>query len=160
MLISVQHDDFDLTQLHHQLKQHSPKIGAIVTFVGLVRDFNQQNSSNAEQGNDDDIRSLSLEHYPGMTEKCLTDIATKAQSKWQLDDVMIIHRIGELFPSDNIVFVGVCSAHRQDSFDACQCIMDQLKTTAPFWKKEKTSHGERWVESKQSDYNAADKWSD
>ncbi len=147
-MIQVQEQDFDTQEQYNLLRQDCPKIGAIVSFVGLMRDFNEG----------DDVTSLFLEHYPGMTEKVLDDIRLQAMQRWSLIQVRIVHRVGDLAPSDQIVFVGVSSAHRGDAFAACEFIMDFLKTQAPFWKREKTTHGDRWVDAKQSDENAADRW--
>ena len=146
--IQVQTDDFSLDSEYAALRADSPKIGAIVTFSGLMRDFNDG----------DDVSVLELEHYPGMTEKVLGDIIEQARERWQLEGVRVVHRIGEMAPSDQIVFVGVSSAHRVDAFAACEFIMDFLKTRAPFWKKEKTADGHRWVDAKASDDNAAERW--
>lgn len=152
-MISIQTEDFDFSTEYEQLKRQSPQSGAIVMFVGLVREF----SDHAH------INSMTLEHYPGMTERVLNDIITQAQKKWPLERVRIIHRIGELFSSDQIVLVGVSSAHRVSAYEASQFIMDILKTEAPFWKKESTldlqgSEKERWVESKTSDSIKAANW--
>ncbi|WP_145514069.1 molybdopterin synthase catalytic subunit MoaE [Yersinia massiliensis] len=122
--------------------------GAVVTFTGKVRNHNLGES----------VSALTLEHYPGMTEKALGDIITEARSRWPLQRVTVIHRVGPLFPGDEIVFVGVTSAHRGMAFDAAEFIMDYLKTKAPFWKREATTEGERWVESRDSDHAAANRW--
>lgn len=148
-MISVQQADFSLEQEYQALQNDCPAIGAIVTFVGLMRDFSEG----------DNVQALFLEHYSGMTEKSLEDICQQAKQRWQLYQVRIIHRIGRLFPSDQIVFVGVSSAHRGDAFSACEFIMDFLKTRAPFWKQELTQDGEnRWVEARASDSEAAQRW--
>ncbi len=147
-MILVQEADFDTQQQYQALQQDCPQIGAIVTFVGLMRDFNEG----------DQVSSLFLEHYPGMTEKVLEDIRQQAMQRWQLNQIRIIHRVGELAPSDQIVFVGVSSAHRGDAFAACEFVMDFLKTKAPFWKREQTPEGSRWVEARRSDDHAADRW--
>lgn len=145
--ISVQHADFDLTTEHAALSQdHSS--GAIVTFVGKVRDFNQG----------DTVDGLTLEYYPGMTEKSLQKIILDAEQRWPLHGIRVIHRIGELALGDQIVFVGVASAHRGAAFQACEFIMDYLKTQAPFWKKEATAEGAHWVDARDSDSSAADRW--
>lgn len=146
--IRVQTEDFDLSAEYKQLRQASPAIGAIVTFSGLVRDFNVG----------DDVTSLFLEHYPGMTEKVLSGICKQARQRWSINDIGVIHRIGELTPSEQIVFVGVSSAHRGDAFQACEFIMDFLKTQAPFWKKEQTLDGDRWVDARDTDSDAAERW--
>ena len=122
--------------------------GAVVTFTGLVRDLNQGNQ----------VTSLTLEHYPGMTEKSLAEIVEQAKTRWPLGKVRLIHRVGELALADQIVFVGVTSKHREAAFDACQFIMDFLKNRAPFWKKEVTEQGEKWVEFNEKDKLAADRW--
>jgi len=149
-MILVQEADFDTQQQYQALQQDCPQIGAIVTFVGLMRDFNEG----------DKVSSLFLEHYSGMTEKVLEDIRQQAMQRWQLYQIRIVHRVGELAPSDQIVFVGVSSAHRGDAFAACEFVMDFLKTQAPFWKREQTPEGSRWVEARQSDDQAADRWSE
>jgi len=123
-------------------------IGALVSFVGQVRDINDGSL----------VNSLTLEHYPEMTEKALAKIEAEAKSRWDLIDTLIIHRVGTLHAQDQIVLVLVASAHRGDAFSACEFIMDYLKTSAPFWKKEATSHGERWVEAKLSDDVAKERW--
>lgn len=122
--------------------------GAVVTFTGKVRNHNLG----------DNVSALTLEHYPGMTEKALAEIVQEARSRWPLQRVSLIHRIGALFPGDEIVFVGVTSAHRSMAFDAAEFIMDYLKTRAPFWKREATEQGERWVEARESDQHAAKRW--
>lgn len=147
-LISVQEADFSVEHEVNLLRSQSKRVGAIATFSGLVRDINEGDS----------INTLFLEHYPGMTEKSLDDIAEQAFKRWQLIGVRIIHRVGLLKPMDNIVFVGVSSEHRGDAFAACEFIMDYLKTNAPFWKKEQTPEGERWVDAKESDEDEKEKW--
>jgi molybdopterin synthase catalytic subunit len=152
-MISVQHEDFDFPLEYQQLRERSLQCGAIVMFVGLVRDF----SDNSQ------VSSMTLEHYPGMTENVLNDIAKQAEQRWPLDGVRIIHRVGELHATDQIVLVGVSSAHRIAAYEASQFIMDILKTEAPFWKKEaiKTKQGEdgeRWVDAKTSDSIQAADW--
>lgn len=146
--ISVQEPDFFIEHEVNLLRSQSKRVGAIATFSGLVRDINEGDS----------INTLFLEHYPGMTEKSLDDIAEQACTRWQLIGVRIIHRVGLLKPTDNIVFVGVSSEHRGDAFAACEFIMDYLKTNAPFWKKEQTPEGERWVDAKESDEVEKRKW--
>ncbi|WP_110687185.1 molybdopterin synthase catalytic subunit MoaE [Salinicola aestuarinus] len=123
-------------------------VGAIVSFTGLVRDFNER----------PDVEALTLEHFPGMTEKALADIARQASERWQLEGIGIIHRVGRLLPGDVIVLVSVASAHRRDAFEACDFVMDYLKTRAPFWKKEHTASGDYWVSERQSDRDDADRW--
>ena len=146
-LISVQQEDFD-PGLEYQQLENSKSIGAITTFTGTVRDLNL-----GEQ-----VGGLFLEHYPGMTEKALQEIVDEAQQRWMIQAVRLIHRIGQLYPGDRIVFVGVASAHRQEAFAACEFIMDYLKTRAPFWKKETTPDGDRWVDARESDQEAAKRW--
>ena len=146
--ILVQRADFSLGEEYERLATRHDT-GAIVTFVGKVRDFNQG----------EEVKGLSLEHYPGMTEKALTDIVTEARGRWPLQECTLIHRIGDLLLGDQIVLVAVSSAHRDAAFEACHFIMDFLKTRAPFWKKELTAEGvQRWVEAKQSDDAAAARW--
>ncbi|GAB5380581.1 MAG: molybdopterin synthase catalytic subunit MoaE [Aliiglaciecola sp.] len=145
--ISVQHDDFDLAHEYRNLANNS-QCGAVVTFCGLVRDMNQGNQ----------VVALELEHYPGMTEKSLMDIINLARQRWQLGDVRIIHRVGKLSLNEQIVFVGVSSQHRTDAFDACQFIMDFLKTKVPLWKKEQSTEGEYWVNARQTDQQQVKKW--
>jgi molybdopterin synthase catalytic subunit len=147
-MISVQTQDFDMASEYQTLIKNNNQDGAVVTFVGLVRDYNQGNH----------VEGLTLEHYPGMTEKALEDIVLQAQQRWPLGKVRVIHRIGKLVLSDQIVFVGVTSKHREAAFEATQFIMDYLKNDAPFWKKESTDIGERWVEAEQKDKIAQKKW--
>ncbi|MFT7681279.1 MAG: molybdopterin synthase catalytic subunit [Moritella dasanensis] len=145
--IQIQTEDFDLATEYAALgKSHST--GAIVTFIGKVRDFNQG----------DNVSGLTLEHYPGMTEKSLAKILVEAETRWSIQGVKVIHRIGELALGDQIVFVGVASMHRGDAFQACEFIMDYLKTQAPFWKKEATEDGSHWVDARETDTTAADRW--
>ena len=146
--IRVQQEDFDAGIETTALRKGNAKIGAIASFVGLVRDIND-NTGNA---------SLTLEHYPGMTEKALATIVAEAESRWALLGCTVIHRVGTLKPTDQIVLVIVASSHRGHAFEACEFIMDYLKTDAPFWKKEVTSEGERWVDSRESDAAAASRW--
>jgi len=146
--VRVQKEDFDVGQEIARLRANHPGAGAVAAFVGIVRDLNAA----AE------IRTLTLEHYPGMTEKALDGIVADARRRWVLADALVIHRIGELVPTDQIVLVVTLSAHRDDAFAACEFIMDYLKTRAPFWKKEKTPDGERWVEARASDDDAAARW--
>lgn len=147
-IIRVQTSDFDLAAEYRALRAASAQTGAIVTFTGLVRDFNQG----------DQVATMTLEHYPGMTEKVLADIVARARQRWRLQAVGVVHRVGALAPGEQIVFVGSASAHRGDAFAACEFIMDFLKTRAPFWKKERTGSGERWVDERQSDGEAAQRW--
>ena len=147
-MIKVQSEDFDIAVEIDELKQ-SMEIGAIVSFTGLVR---------AGTG-DQEITSMVLEHYPGMTERELLRIEALARSRWQLLDCLIIHRFGELFPGDNIVLVITISKHRSDAFEAASFLMDFLKTSVPFWKKEISAHNDgNWVKAKQGDRNATKAW--
>jgi len=145
--IIVQSEDFDLTTEVALAKASNSSIGAIVSFVGTVRDLKSKN-----------LNTLSLEHYPGMTEKSLQSIAEEAKDKWQLQSVTIIHRIGKLDVNDQIVLVITASQHRQEAFDSCNFIMDFLKTDAPFWKKESTGNHEEWVEIRAKDQKQKDRW--
>lgn len=146
--IRVQTDDFDLSTELANIRRDNPRIGAVASFVGVVRDLNDGSS----------VSGMTLEHYPGMTEKALADITAEAASRWEVLGCTIIHRVGSLKPLDQIVMVIVASGHRGDAFAACEFIMDYLKTRAPFWKKENTPEGERWVEARDSDDVAAERW--
>jgi len=146
--VSVQHEVFDAGREMDLIRDRSPRTGAIAAFVGVVRDLNDGR----------DVGSMFLEHYPGMTEKAIGEIVAEARSQWELHDVTVIHRVGELQPTDPIVFVGVGASHRGEAFAACEFIMDFLKTRAPFWKREATSEGARWVGARQSDTDAAGRW--
>ena len=146
--ISVQSADFEMQAEYQCLLADNPQDGAVVTFVGLVRDVNQGQA----------VRGLFLEHYPGMTEKTLQDICLQARERWALGRIRIIHRVGKLKLADQIVFVGVTAAHRKAAFAGAEFIMDFLKTRAPFWKKESSERGEYWVAAKDSDKEAADRW--
>jgi molybdopterin synthase catalytic subunit len=146
-LISVQTEDFNIDTIINDLTKDRKDIGAIVSFIGLVRDLPDQS-----------LQSMTLEHYPAMTEKALKGIVDTAMQRWDINDVAVIHRVGELKPADRIVLVVTLSAHRQDAFSAAEYIMDYLKTRAPFWKKETTNNGEHWVEAKTSDDDATSRW--
>lgn len=146
--ILVQHEDFDLGVEASALRRGNPKIGAIAAFTGLVRDINDGSG----------VSTLTLEHYPAMTQKTLIEIVEQAGARWDIIDCTVIHRVGELKPTDQIVLVLVASAHRGDAFESCEFIMDFLKTKAPFWKKESTPTGERWVDARQSDEAASSRW--
>ena len=146
--IAVQQADFDVAHEYAELRNDNRSDGAVVFFTGLVREMNQGSH----------VSGLTLEHYPGMTEKALQQIVADACSRWPVNRVRLIHRVGTLAISDQIVFVGVSSSHREAAFDACYYIMDYLKNRAPFWKKEVTSDGERWVEALDKDKQALDKW--
>lgn len=144
----MQQKDFNVGDEYHALIQDARSEGAVVTFVGLVRDVNQGNS----------VKELTLEHYPGMTEKSLKSIVQQAKQRWDLGKVRVIHRVGQLALSDQIVFVGVTSRHREVAFEACQFIMDYLKNQAPFWKKESTEQGDKWVDFNDKDQQAMLRW--
>ncbi|MFT5482695.1 MAG: molybdopterin synthase catalytic subunit [Halieaceae bacterium] len=146
--VKITADDFDTVSLQRELTQVGAAMGAIVSFVGLVRDFNQDSS----------VESIELEHYPGMTEKCIEDIIDQAASRWQIGPVRVVHRIGILNAGDQIVYVGVTSRHRGEAFHACEFIMDYLKISAPLWKKEWLQEGAVWVDARESDDSAADRW--
>ena len=148
MRISVQTEDFDAGAELAQMRLVHPEAGALVSFVGQVRDLNDGAM----------VAGMHLEHYPGMTEKALSDISSQAMQRWELADALVIHRYGDLKPLDQIVLVVVASAHRQAAFAACEFIMDYLKTEAPFWKKESTPEGERWVDAKEFDEAAKNRW--
>jgi len=147
MIIQVQEDDFDIAEVNRQLLGDRCDVGAITSFIGLVRDLP-----------DAHLKNMTLEHYPGMTEKSLAGIVAKAEQRWDIIDCAIIHRVGELRPADQIVLVSVLSAHRRAAFSACEFIMDYLKTDAPFWKKETDQQGTNWVEAKDSDSDAKNRW--
>ena len=148
MTVRVQTADFDAGAEMAALRRGNPKIGAVASFVGVVRDVNE----------DDAVAEMTLEHYPGMTEKAVEEIITQAKGRWNIYDALVIHRVGKLQPLDQIVLVVVTSAHRGDAFAACEFIMDYLKTRAPFWKKEQAGAGARWVEARESDDIAAERW--
>ncbi|MDE1513501.1 MULTISPECIES: molybdopterin synthase catalytic subunit MoaE [Vibrio] len=145
--VAVQSADFSVADEYQALAQGT-QAGAVVTFVGKVRDMNLG----------DNVLGLHLEHYPGMTEKALLEICDLAQARWPLQRVRVIHRIGDMLSGDQIVFVGVTSAHRNAAFAACEFIMDYLKTRAPFWKKELTTEQSRWIDSRASDQQAMQRW--
>lgn len=147
-MVKVQTDDFDVAQVLADLRNNKPQVGAIVSFVGLVRDINDGA----------DVSTLTLEHYPEMTEKALQRIVDEAKQRWDVMDAVVIHRVGTLLPTDQIVLVAISSAHRQAAFSACEFIMDYLKTQAPFWKKETNNQGARWVEARASDDEAKARW--
>ena len=151
-MIQVQAEDFDIGQELKKISSGNDGIGGVCSFIGLVRDFSGQ------QGEDKKISSMTLEHYPGMTEKQLAKIEDEARRRWELSEVTIIHRIGRLAPGDQIVLVMVAAVHRNAAFDGASFIMDFLKTQAPFWKKEETGSGVKWVEEKSSDVGSAQRW--
>ncbi|MEQ1776183.1 MAG: molybdopterin synthase catalytic subunit MoaE [Burkholderiales bacterium] len=146
--VRVQNDDFDVSREIAALRQGNPRVGAIASFIGVVRDLNDGDS----------VAEMTLEHYPGMTEKSIEEIITQARGRWDMMDALVIHRIGTLKPLDQIVLVVVTSAHRGEAFAACEFIMDFLKTCAPFWKKEQTGKGGRWVDARAADDAAAERW--
>ena len=148
MKIAIQREPFEVDAELDSMSRGNASIGALAAFVGLVRDASEGAS----------VGRMTLEHYPGMTEKSIAEIIEQARGRWQLIDCTVIHRIGELEPTDRIVLVAVASAHRGDAFAACEFIMDYLKTRAPFWKKERTPEGARWVEARGSDDEAAGRW--
>lgn len=148
MPVRIQTEDFDIAREIAALRGSDARIGAIAAFVGLVRDINDAAT----------VNTLTLEHYPGMTEKALDDIVDQARARWSVHDVLVIHRVGELKPTEQIVLVIVAGAHRGEAFAACEFVMDYLKTRAPFWKKEQTQDGERWVEARASDEKKAARW--
>lgn len=150
MSVRVQTEDFDLGAEILKLRQGNAAIGAVVSFVGLVRDLSDNTT----------VSEMTLEHYPGMTEKALAEIESEARQRWEVTEAVVVHRVGPLKPTDQIVLVAVASAHRQDAFAACEFIMDYLKTRAPFWKKEQTPQGGQWVDARESDENAAQRWSE
>ncbi len=147
-MIRVQTEAFDVGHETTRLHRGHPGVGAVATFLGTVRDINAEHS----------VSAMTLEHYPGMTEKALEAIEAEARERWALDGVTVIHRVGPLEPGDPIVFVGVASRHRGEAFAACEFIMDFLKTRAPFWKKEQTPAGARWVDARESDETALARW--
>jgi molybdopterin synthase catalytic subunit len=146
--VRVQVEDFDAGLEMVRLRAGDARVGAVATFVGTVRDVNDASQ----------VSTLTLEHYPGMTEKALEDIVAQARARFDIYDALIVHRVGELAPTDQIVLVVVTSAHRGEAFDACRFLMDYLKTRAPFWKKEQTPDGARWVDARASDEDAAARW--
>lgn len=152
-MISVQEDDFDIAEEYARLRVAAGDAGAIVTFTGLVREIYDPRDASPEQ-----ITALTLEHYPGMTEKALEDIVAQANARWRLLGTRVIHRVGRLQSGDQIVLVATASANRQDAFAAADFIMDYLKSNAPFWKKQETSTGSHWVEKRESDEAALARW--
>jgi molybdopterin synthase catalytic subunit len=146
--IRIQTEDFDAGAEIAKIRAGNPKVGAVASFVGVCRDANDG----------DAVATMTLEHYPGMTEKALARIVDEAIARWRVIDVTVVHRVGELKPTDQIVLVVVSGAHRGDAFAACEFLMDYLKTRAPFWKKEQTPAGARWVEARSSDDEAAARW--
>lgn len=150
MTVRIQREDFDAGAEINRMRLARPDTGAVASFIGQVRDLNDGSN----------VSSMVLEHYPGMTEKALAAIVEQAKQRWDIFDALVIHRIGTLQPTEQIVLVVVSGAHRGEVFAACEFIMDYLKTEAPFWKKEQTAEGERWVESRSSDDQARARWTD
>ncbi|MEQ1592337.1 MAG: molybdopterin synthase catalytic subunit MoaE [Thiobacillaceae bacterium] len=148
MKIAIQTEPFDVGIETAAISQSRTDIGAIASFVGLARDMNSGS----------EVSAMTLEHYPAMTSKALAAIVDQAMQRWPLLDVSVIHRVGRLLPGDPIVLVIVAASHRAEAFAACEFLMDYLKTQAPFWKKESTPEGERWVDARESDNAAADRW--
>ena len=148
MPIKIQESDFNVSAEIAALRKGDPRVGAVVTFLGTVRDMNDGSQ----------VKGMTLEHYPGMTEKALQEILDQAKSRWDIFQTLVIHRVGPLLPEDQIVLVAVTSAHRGEAFAACEFIMDYLKTAAPFWKKEDTPEGARWVDARVVDEEALSKW--
>ncbi|MBY0242170.1 MAG: molybdopterin synthase catalytic subunit MoaE [Burkholderiaceae bacterium] len=146
--VRVQADDFDVAHELAQLRAGNAKVGGIVSFVGTVRDLNEGAQ----------VAQMELEHYPGMTEQSISAIIEQARQRWPIFGALVIHRVGPLQPMDQIVMVAVSSAHRGEAFAACEFIIDYLKTEAPFWKKEQTPDGARWVDARVSDDAALKKW--
>jgi molybdopterin synthase catalytic subunit len=148
MTVRVQTHDFDVGAEIAALRRSHPRIGAVASFIGVVRDLNEGDS----------VSEMTLEHYPGMTERALEQIVAEAKSRWDIIDVLVVHRVGRLAPTDQIVLVVVTGEHRGEAFAACEFVMDYLKTRAPFWKKEVTPEGVRWVEARAADDQAAERW--
>jgi molybdopterin synthase catalytic subunit len=148
MTVRVQSEDFDVAREIAAMRAGDARIGAVASFIGTVRDVNDAAT----------VSTLTLEHYPGMTDKALDAIVTEAKARFDIYDALVIHRIGKLRPTDQIVLVVVTGAHREAAFDACRFLMDYLKTRAPFWKKEETPAGARWVDARASDDEAAARW--
>lgn len=148
MPVRVQTADFDLSAEIAGLRAGQAGVGAVVSFIGTVRDMNEGAS----------VAEMELEHYPGMTEKALEGIVAQARTRWNIIDALVIHRVGPLKPLEQIVLVATTSAHRGEAFASCEFIIDYLKTEAPFWKKEQTPQGARWVDARVTDEHALDKW--
>ncbi|GAC1535305.1 MAG: molybdopterin synthase catalytic subunit MoaE [Ramlibacter sp.] len=148
--VAIQHHDFDVSQELARLREGNHRVGAVCSFVGTVRA--------ASGPGDPPVLDMELEHYPGMTEKAIAAMVDEAQRRFDIVSARVIHRVGVLHPGDQIVFVGVTSAHRGQSFQACEFLMDYLKTQAPFWKKERTAQGEQWVDARNSDDAALARW--
>src|SRR3954471_7127990 len=148
MNVRIQTEDFDVGAEVAAMRKADPRVGAIASFVGVVRDVNDG----------DAVSEMTLEHYPGMTERSIEEIVGQARARWNVIDALVVHRVGLLKPTDQIVLVVIASAHRGDAFAACEFVMDYLKTRAPFWKKEQTAEGARWVDARATDDIAAERW--
>ena len=148
MPVRIQREDFDAGAEIARLRAGDPRIGAVASFVGVARDRNDGAT----------VSTMALEHYPGMTEKAIEVIVEQARARWEVAEILVIHRIGILKPLDQIVLVVVTSGHRGEAFAACEFVMDYLKTEAPFWKKESTPAGERWVDAREADEAARSRW--
>src|SRR4051794_8624397 len=148
MTVRIQTEDFDLGAEARAMRKSDPSIGAIASFVGVVRDVNDG----------DAVSEMMLEHYAGMTERAIEEILAQARGRWNVMDALVVHRVGVLKPADQIVLVIIASSHRGDAFAACEFVMDYLKTRAPFWKKEQTEKGSRWVDARATDDLAAERW--
>jgi molybdopterin synthase catalytic subunit len=148
MSVRVQREDFDVGVELAALRGANPRVGAVASFIGLARDLNEDRT----------VLAMTLEHYPGMTERALEDIVRQARERWDIIDALIVHRIGTVMPLEQIVLVAVTSAHRHDAFEACRFLIDYLKTDAPFWKNEQTPQGTRWVEARTADEQARAAW--
>ena len=148
MAVRIQTEDFDAGAEIAAMRKGNPAVGAVASFIGVVRDVNEG----------DTVSEMTLEHYPGMTEKSIEEIVGQARGRWNVIDALVVHRVGLLKPTDQIVLVVVAGAHRGEAFAACEFIMDYLKTRAPFWKKESTADGARWVDARATDDLAAERW--
>jgi len=148
MAVRIQTADFDVGAEIAALRRDNPKVGAVASFIGVVRDVNEGGA----------VAEMTLEHYPGMTEKAIEEIVIQAKARWDILDALVVHRVGTLKPTDPIVLVVVTGSHRGEAFAACEFIMDYLKTRAPFWKKEQTPQGTRWVDARATDDIAAERW--
>jgi molybdopterin synthase catalytic subunit len=148
MTVRIQTEDFDAGAEIAALRRGNPKVGAVASFIGVARDVNEGEA----------VKEMTLEHYPGMTEKAIEEIIGQTRGRWDIYDALVVHRVGKLKPMDQIVLVVVTSGHRGNAFAACEFIMDYLKTRAPFWKKEQTGKGARWVEARETDDIAAERW--
>jgi molybdopterin synthase catalytic subunit len=149
-MVRVQQSDFDVGAELAALRGANPRVGAIASFVGVARDLNDGR----------EVVELTLEHYPGMTERALEEIVAQARQRWDIIDALVVHRIGAIAPLEQIVLVAVTSMHRHDAFEACRFLIDYLKTDAPFWKKERTPQGQHWVEARATDEQARQSWQD